>query len=141
MLDKGELTMKEKFHDFFPDKIAPPEEQERLISKRFPAFKARAIDETQAATLRKAATKIEWVKGNPVKEIDAEANMLALILACVTFPDLQDASLQEAWGVIGAEALLKKMLLPGEYALLSDWIAQMNGFDQSFQDLVDQAKN
>lgn len=133
--------MKEKFHDFFPSELAPIEEQECTISKRFPAFRAKAIDETQAAALRKAATKTEWIKGNPVKEIDAEANMLSLILACVTFPDFQDAALQEAWSVMGAEALLKKMLLPGEYALLSDWIAKMNGFDESFQEVVERAKN
>lgn len=133
--------MSNTFRDFFPDRISQAQEEERIISERLPAFRAKAIDETQAALLRRSATKTQWIKGNPVKEIDAEGNMLALIVACVTFPDLQDANLQEAWSVMGAEALVKKMLLPGEYALLSDWIAEINGFHDDLQSLVDQAKN
>lgn len=133
--------MNQTFRDFFPDRILQAQEEERLISERLPAFRAKAIDETQAAILRRSATKTQWVKGNPIKEIDVEANMLSLIAACVTFPDLQDTNLQEAWEVMGAEALIKKMLLPGEYAMLSDWIAEINGFHEDMQALVDKAKN
>lgn len=133
--------MANTFRDFFPDKSALPGEEERVISKRLPPFKARPIDETQASAIRKSATKTQMIKGTPVKEIDAEANMLSLIAACVSYPDLQDAALQEAWGVMGAEGLIKKMLLPGEYAALSDWIAELCGFNESLQELVEQAKN
>lgn len=133
--------MTKTLREFFPDNIHTREEEEKRISNRFPAFRARAIDEEQAASIRRSSTKTEWVKGIPVKEIDGEANMLSLIIASVTFPDLRNAELQEAWGTVGAEALLKKMLLPGEYAALSDWITQLNGFDQTLQELVDEAKN
>lgn len=133
--------MSSGFRDFFPDKIAMAQEEERMISPRLPAFRAIAVDEDEAARLRKAATRTQWVKGVSVKEVDAEANMLSLVIACVRYPDLHDAQLQSAWSVVGAEALLKKILLPGEYAELSDWVARLCGFDQSMQELVDTAKN
>lgn len=132
--------MSNSFRDFFPDKLAAIVEQEKRISTRLPAFRAKAIDEAQAAAIRKAKTQAQKINGNTVFQLDADANMLALSVACITYPDLQDAALQEAWGVRGAEDLLKKMLLPGEYLLLSDWIAELCGFDIQMEDLVDQAK-
>lgn len=42
---------------------------------------------------------------------------------------------------MGAEALLKAMLTPGEYAEYLSKIQEINGFDTAFEDLVEDAKN
>ncbi|MNN89462.1 Phage XkdN-like protein [compost metagenome] len=59
----------------------------------------------------------------------------------MTFPDLKNAELQKSYGVMGAEALLHKMLLPGEYANLVQKVQELNGFDADMNELVEEVKN
>lgn len=54
---------------------------------------------------------------------------------------MDDAELQNSYGVMGADALLKVMLTPGEYADYLTKIQEVNGFDISFDEKVDEAKN
>lgn len=61
--------------------------------------------------------------------------------ACTVAPNLNDASLQDSYGVMSADELLKAMLLPGEYADYLAKVQEICGFDKSVQDLVDDAKN
>ena len=42
---------------------------------------------------------------------------------------------------MGADALLKTMLSPGEYADYLSKIQEVNGFDVTLQDEVEEAKN
>ena len=51
-----------------------------------------------------------------------------MILAeSVVFPDLKDAALQNSYGVIGAERLLARLLLAGEYDCLRREVERING--------------
>lgn len=129
------------FKEFFPPKEGMQAEQERVISRRYPPFRARAISEDGAARVRAGAYVTKNVRGVSVSEVDSEKNMLGLVCACVTFPDLKDAALQEAWGVTGAENLVQKMLLPGEYAELCAFISSICGYDEDINALVNCAKN
>ena len=133
--------MANRLKDFFPDKLAVAREEERSISPRLPAFRLKAVTEETGARIRAAATQTAVVKGLPVKEIDPEKNMLGLVVACVIQPDLQDAELQTAWGVMGAESLVQKMLLPGAYAELSAAVEDICGLDRDIDAMVEQAKN
>lgn len=133
--------MKQTLKEFFPDQLALPEERECILSQRLPVFTIRAVNEEQAARIRATAMRTQKQKGNTYQEIDAEANLLALVVACVQQPDLHSAELQGAWGVMGAESVLKKMLLPGEYAALSQQVCEICGFDEDASELVEQAKN
>ena len=57
-------------------------------------------------------------------------------------PDLDDAELQDSYGVKNPEDLLMEMVDdPGEYNALLEFIQQLNGFSESLQDKVDEAKN
>lgn len=67
--------------------------------------------------------------------------MAKMAAACTVYPDLNDASLQDSYHVMGAEALLKTMLLAGEYADYIQQVQAICGFDASFEDNVDEAKN
>jgi hypothetical protein len=62
-------------------------------------------------------------------------------VASVAFPDLKNDELQRSYAVMGAESLLQKMLFPGEYAKLLQKVQELNGFDQSMEDLVETVKN
>jgi hypothetical protein len=61
--------------------------------------------------------------------------------ASVAYPNLNDAELQNSYGVMGAEALLEAMLTAGEYITLSGKVAEINGFNESVEELVEEAKN
>ena len=52
-----------------------------------------------------------------------------------------DKELQDSYKVMGADALLKTMLTPGEYAEYLTKIQEVCGFDTTMQDEVDEAKN
>lgn len=73
--------------------------------------------------------------------LDTPKYVRKLAVACTVYPDLHDQDLQNNYGVMGAEALLAKMLLPGEYAAYLDRIQEICGYDESLGELEEEAKN
>lgn len=72
--------------------------------------------------------------------MDYDAYLLKLASTCTVYPDLKNAALQKAYGVLGEGALLQAMLLPGEYAVLLSAIKRINGFDEPCSKTVASAK-
>lgn len=65
-----------------------------------------------------------------------------MIAASVVYPDLRDAELQDSYGVKTPEDLLLAMVDdPGEYNELTAFTQRFQGFDTSFNDKVEEAKN
>lgn len=65
-----------------------------------------------------------------------------MIVASVVVPDLYDKELQDSYGAMTPEELLLAMVDdPGEYNDLAAFVQRFQGFDTSFQDKVDEAKN
>ena len=65
-----------------------------------------------------------------------------MIVASVVYPDLYDAQLQDSYGVKTPEELLLAMVDdPGEYNELTAFMQRFQGFDTSFNDKVEEAKN
>lgn len=65
-----------------------------------------------------------------------------MIAASVVTPDLFDTELQDSYGVGNPEELLLAMVDdPGEYNDLADYVQKLQGFNVSFDDKVDEAKN
>lgn len=65
-----------------------------------------------------------------------------MITASVIMPDLYDAELQDSYGVNTPEDLLLAMVDdPGEYNELAAFVQGFQGFNVSFNDKVDEAKN
>ena len=54
----------------------------------------------------------------------------------VVFPDLKDAALQNSYGVVGAERLLMKLLMAGEYDCLKKAVEEINGGDSGCIDFI-----
>ena len=94
--------------------------------------------------LRKFCTKRVKVPGKKnqfTMETDYNLYLGKLASKCTVFPNLNDAELQNSYGVMGDDALLKAMLTPGEYADYLSKVQEINGFDIAFDELVDEAKN
>jgi hypothetical protein len=79
-------------------------------------------------------------RGQYSQEFDTAAYQAKLAVKCTVFPDLNDAELQDSYGVKGAEALISAMLTPGEFDAYTLAITELNGFSTEGE-LVDEAKN
>lgn len=65
-----------------------------------------------------------------------------MIAASVVMPDLYDKELQDSYGAMTPEELLLAMVDdPGEYNELTSFVQRFQGFNVSFNDKVDEAKN
>lgn len=65
-----------------------------------------------------------------------------MLVASIVSPDLYDSELQDSYGVKTPEDLLMEMVDdPGEYSELSAYVQQFQGFNVSFDDKVEEAKN
>jgi hypothetical protein len=80
---------------------------------------------------------------NGVNQIETDADLYTtkLIAACIVDPNLKSAELQKAKSVIGEDALINALFLPGEIKRLLEEILKHNGFLDSVDDLVEEAKN
>ena len=123
---------------------------EYVVSKRFVeknepikwVFKPIGSDLDES--LRKECTKkvpIADKRGQYNQETDTDKYIAKMCVACTVYPNLNDAELQDSYGVKSGEELLRKMLLPGEYTDLKTKIMEINGYDLSMEELVDEAKN
>ena len=120
-------------------------------SKRFVDVKGqpmdweiRCITSTEDEDLRKACTKRVQIPGKRnqyTQETDYNLYLGKLAAKCTAFPNLDDAELQNSYGVMGADVLLKTMLSPGEYADYLTKIQEVNGFEVTFEESVEEAKN
>ena len=107
-------------------------------------WEVESIDSEEDEALRKEKTRRLPVPGKknmfqPVTDYDAYLATLAV--RCTLYPNLHSAELQDSYKVKGAEALLKKMLLPGEYAEYLKVVQAHNGFDVGMEEAVEEAKN
>lgn len=137
---------------FLAQNAVQAEETKHVVSKRFLDDKKKPVEwllkpvtSEQDELLRKACTKSlpapNGRKGMYLPQLDSQQYMSRLAAACVRYPDLNDVALQDSYQVMGAEQLVKAMLLPGEYAALLQKIQEICGFDVSQEELAEEAKN
>lgn len=95
-------------------------------------------------SIRESCTIEVPVKGKPNQyrpKVDMNKYQTKLICAAVVSPDLNDVELQNSYGVMTPEDLIKEMVDdPAEYTDLMVFIQQLSGF-KSLQEEVDEAKN
>lgn len=125
-------TIKFAVSESFVDSDGKPIEWElRVVS-------ANEDEEIRRASTRKVKT---GRSGAYTQEMDGNTYLAKLTAASVVYPDLNDKELQDSYKVMGGEALLKAMLNAGEYIRLSGKVAEINGFNESTEELVEEAKN
>jgi hypothetical protein len=103
-----------------------------------------SITSDEDELLRKTCTKRIPVPGKRnafMPETDFNAYITKQAVKCTLFPNLNDVELQNSYGVMGGEALLKVMLTPGEYADYVAKVQEVNGFNVPLEDAVEEAKN
>jgi len=75
-------------------------------------------------------------------KVQSSKYMQKLVAASVVMPDLYDKELQDSYSVTTPEELLLAMVDdPGEYNELLSFVQKFQGFNVSFHDKVDEAKN
>lgn len=107
-------------------------------------WEIKAIDSDLDEMIRKECTKrvaVPGKRGQYNQETDTDKYIGKMCVACTVYPNLNDAELQNSYGVKDGTSLLKKMLLPGEYTEYKSKVMEVNGYDMSMEELVDEAKN
>lgn len=107
-------------------------------------WEIRCVPGTEDEVLRKDCTRrvgIPGKKGAYTQETDYNLYLGRLAVACTVYPNLNDKELQDSYGVMGADVLLKTMLTSGEYAGYLSKVQEVCGFDKTLQDEVDEVKN
>jgi len=122
-----------------------------VVSKRFMGddgkavpWEIRCITSTEDEALRKSCTKRVQVPGKRnqfTQETDFSLYLGKLAATCTVHPNLDDAELQNSYSAMGSDTLLKTMLTPGEYADYLTKVQEVNGFEVSFEETVEEAKN
>lgn len=107
-------------------------------------WEVKCIPSTEDEALRKACTKrvpIPGKRNQYTSETDYNLYLGKLAATCTVYPNLDDAELQNSYAVMGADSLLKTMLTPGEYADYLTKIQEVNGFEVTFEEAVEEVKN
>jgi len=139
------------FSAFLSQNAVPDENIKYVVSKRFLGedkkplqWEVCCITSEEDEAIRKSCTRKVPVPGKRnqfTQETDYNKYLGKLAARCTVYPNLNDAELQDSYGVNGSDALLKTMLKPGEYADYLAKIQEVNGFEVTLEDMVDEAKN
>lgn len=107
-------------------------------------WEIRALTSDEDMTIRKSCTKLVPVpmkKNQYQNQVDTEKYIAMMAVACTVYPNLNDVTLQNSYGVMSADALLGKMLIAGEYTDYLAKIQEVNGYTPSMEEAIEQAKN
>lgn len=136
---------------FLKPNVLQEENIKYIASKRFKDEKGkpveweiRGIDSEADDALRRGCAVTIPIPGKRnqfTRETDYAKYSGKLAATCTVFPDLRSAELQDSYGVKGEDALLRAMLKPGEYTDFIAKVQEVNGFDVSMAELVEEAKN
>ena len=120
-----------------------------IVSERFRdngkpvEWEVRSVSAAEDESMRKACTKRVPVPGKKnqfTQDFDANTYLTKLAAAAVVYPDLNNAQLQDSYGVMGAEQLLKTMLYKDEYDKLTEIVVETSE-SEDINELVEEAKN
>lgn len=85
------------------------------------------------------------VKGKPNvfrPRLNTSKYIAKMLCACVVEPNLYDKELQDSYGVMTPEELLKEMVdNAAEYDVFTTFVQNFNGFSSNMEDKVEEAKN
>lgn len=104
----------------------------------------RHIGTKKDTAIRDSCTEEIQIKGKPNAfrpRLNVNKYLAEIICQSVVFPDLNNSSLQDSYGVKTPEDLLYELVDdPGEYQDLCEWVQRFQGF-KPLQEKVTEAKN
>lgn len=105
----------------------------------------KPISTKENDVIRDECTKDIPVVGKPNMfrpKLDTSKYIAKMICASVIEPNLNDKELQDSYGVMTPDDLLKEMVDdPGEYSDFAAFVQQYNGFNTTIDEKVEEAKN
>jgi Phage XkdN-like protein. len=107
-------------------------------------WQIKGIDSEENEKLRESCTDripVPGRRGQFTPELNVYKYLCKLAVASTVYPNLHDAVTQDSFGAMGAENLLRKMLISGEYDEYINEVQRVNKYDVTLQDKVDAAKN
>lgn len=138
------------FDIFFKQNAIKKENKKIVVSERFKdengnsaKFEIKAISAAEDQILRDVCTELKEIpkkKGQFAPALNTTKYLSMLCAACIVYPELGNAELQDSYGVKTKPELLTAMLLPAEYQDLAAEIQNINGF-KTQEDLTEEAKN
>ena len=136
---------------FLKQNVKPSAHEKVQISNRIideetgePEFwEIRALDSYELDECERQATKLQRVGKTDRYEAQTDQGKFALmtLTRAIVYPDLTDKEVQDSFGVNNPEDLLCRLLLPGERQKLITICNQLNSYEQSLDDAVEQSKN
>lgn len=135
---KSNKTVKE--NGFYPATKSLCDEKGNPLEWEFKHISSKENEE-----IREGCTIDVPVTGKPNMfrpKLKSSLYIQRMIAISVVVPDLLDSELQDSYGVKTPEDLLMAMVDdPGEYNDLAAFVQKFQGFNVSFEDKVDEAKN
>lgn len=108
-------------------------------------WEIRALTTTEDNAIREECTIDVPVTGKPGMfrpKLNAAKYVLRIAAKCIVYPNLNDKELQDSYGAMSAEDLIEQILDdPGEFNTLMNKIQELNGYNETFQEKVEKAKN
>lgn len=136
------------FHAFFKEKAKRPENIKAVVSDRFTdengnpiEWELGAVSAKEDDEIKAECTKtVQGKKDQYTMQLDGIEYIAKLTAACVKYPDLYDAELQNSYGVKTPVDLLGEMLLPAEKTKLTQLVQNLCGYEK-MNTLIEKAKN
>lgn len=134
---------------FLASNVEKRENKKVVISDRFRdkgkpvEWEIRSVSADEDEAIRKSCTKKVPVVGKRnqfTQEFDANVYLSKLAAKAVVYPDLNNAELQNSYGVMGAEQLIKTMLYKDEFDKLTECLVDATLVDDINED-IEEAKN
>lgn len=137
---------------FMPGAAEEVEEVERFVSKRFKNQKGNVIPFRFKPVTTSRIDELEKFHTEPIysgtrrKKVGEQVNqsrfMAAIAVETTVYPNFKAPELRKAYGEQDPIEIAKKMLhVGGEYSTWIQIASEINGFDDSLEDLEDAAKN
>ena len=146
MAKEVEANLNYNVDDFLLENVEKADKTEEIHFKRFKSpfvikqlLASEANDLKARAIVRKRDSRTNVYRD----ELDADKYAELVVVASVVVPNLNDAKLQENYGIIGRpEKLLARMLTAGEYNELVQRITDLSSLaGEDSDELVAEAKN
>lgn len=138
------------FAAFMAQNVAKIENKKIVVSDRFKdengkamKWEIKALTEAENNELQRKAmiqVPVAGRRGMFTREVDQIKYTQLLLAASVVYPNLNDAELQNSWGVMTPEDLIGKMLYPNEAAKLAKEVMAYAQIE-NLSDAVEEAKN
>lgn len=135
---------------FLAGNVEKRENKKIVVSNRFKdkndkpvEWEIRSISAEEDEALRKSCTKRIPVVGKRnqfTQDFDSNGYLAKLAAKAVVYPDLNNAELQNSYGVMGAEQLIKTMLYKDEFDKLTECLVSQTD-SEDVNELIDAAKN